>query len=147
MEMVFQLSSLLVAPFWLLMIVLPCWRWTERIVGSPWIAAAPAVLYAAFVLPRAGEILESFDSVVSVAALIGTVDGATIAWLHFLAFDLFVGRWIYLDSRQNGVHPLVTSPLLALTFLLGPLGFLGYLLARSARHSVSIRQASLEANA
>ena len=36
---IFSLSSLLVMPFWLLMIVLPHWRWTKRIAGSIWIVA------------------------------------------------------------------------------------------------------------
>jgi len=34
--------------------------------------------------------------------LFGTGAGTTLAWVHFLAFDLFVGRWIYLDARGEG---------------------------------------------
>ena len=45
MELVFQLSSLLVMPFWLLMVLLPTWRWTQRIIASPWIVAPVALLY------------------------------------------------------------------------------------------------------
>ncbi|MFF3225884.1 abscisic acid-deficient protein Aba4 family protein [Nocardia suismassiliense] len=48
-------------------------------------------------------------------------------------FDLFLGRWIYLDSRSRGIHSLVISPLLLFTILLAPLGVLAYLLIRSLR--------------
>src|SRR4029077_8422390 len=38
-ETLFQISNILVLPFWLVMIALPHWRWTQRIIASPWIAA------------------------------------------------------------------------------------------------------------
>jgi hypothetical protein len=34
MDTIFQVSSLLVIPFWILMILLPYWSWTKRIMGS-----------------------------------------------------------------------------------------------------------------
>jgi hypothetical protein len=132
MATVFDTSVLLVAPFWLLMIVLPGWRVTQRVIASPWIASPAAVLYVALVLPRLPGVLAvlASPSLDDVAPLLGTPEGATVAWLHFLAFDLFVGRWIYLDARARGVMPWVTSLLLALTLMLGPTGLLGHLLLR-----------------
>jgi hypothetical protein len=44
-ETVFALSSVLVLPFWLLMIALPRWRWTRRLVASPLIVVPPVLLY------------------------------------------------------------------------------------------------------
>lgn len=52
--------------------------------------------------------------------------------MHFLAFDVFVGRWVFLDSQARGVPAWLASPTMALTFLFGPLGFLAYLTARAA---------------
>lgn len=66
----------------------------------------------------------------SVQALLGSTAGATIAWIHFGAFDLFVGRWVYVDSREEAISAWLVSPILAVVFLLGPLGFLLYLVAR-----------------
>ena len=43
METIFSISNALVLPFWAMMLLLPRWRWTERIVSSPLVAAAPAV--------------------------------------------------------------------------------------------------------
>jgi hypothetical protein len=66
-----------------------------------------------------------------VAALLGSPAGATIAWAHFLAFDLFVGRWIHLDSQDRQISSWLIAPVLFLTLMLGPAGFLLYLIVRS----------------
>jgi Domain of unknown function (DUF4281) len=133
----FRLSNLIVLPFWALMILLPRWRWTDRIMRSPFVSAAPALLYAALVLPRVGTIWPAIarPSLTGIAALLGSPEGATIAWVHFLAFDLFIGRWIYLDSQERRLSALLTAPALFLTLMLGPLGFLIYLLIRVAATS------------
>jgi hypothetical protein len=56
-EAIFSLSGLLVMPFWTLMIFWPHWRRTLHIVRSPLIVLPPALLYAAFALPRLAEML------------------------------------------------------------------------------------------
>jgi hypothetical protein len=132
MATLFDASFLLVAPFWLLMIALPGWRVTGRVIASPWIAAPAAALYLVLVLPGLPGVLGavSSPSLEAIAPMLGTPEGATVAWVHFLVFDLFVGRWVYLDARARGMTPWLTSPLLFLTLMLGPAGLLGYLLAR-----------------
>ncbi|MCL4859521.1 MAG: DUF4281 domain-containing protein [Caldilineaceae bacterium] len=62
--------------------------------------------------------------------LFGAPEATAVAWIHFLAFDLFVGRWIYLDSRTQGGSVWLASPCLFFTLMLGPLGFLLYLAGR-----------------
>jgi hypothetical protein len=128
---------LLVLPFWALLILLPRWRWTGRIMRSPLVSAAPALIYAALVLPRLGTIWPAIarPTLTGVAALLGSPEGATIAWVHFLAFDLFIGRWIYLDSQERRLSALLTTPVLFLTLMLGPLGFLLYLVIRAVATS------------
>ena len=146
MEQLFSLSGLLVMPFWALLILLPHWRWTRRIAESPLIIAAPAVLYAALVVPRLGPVWAAVSqpTLAGIAALLGTPDGATIAWAHFLAFDLFVGRWIYLDSRERSISALAVGPLLFLTLMVGPVGFLGSLALRAIAGRSPAPQASLK---
>lgn len=131
-DQLFQLSSLLVMPFWFLIIFLPFWGWTKRIVASPWMAAPAALLYAALVLPGVAGIFAEVATpqLPEIAALLGTPAGATIAWAHFLAFDLFVGRWVYLDSRERKISAWLVSPILFFVLMLGPLGLLLYLATR-----------------
>ncbi|MGK3989559.1 ABA4-like family protein [Sorangium sp. So ce136] len=133
MDRVFGLSGFLVLPFWGLMIFLPRARWTRRIMESPLVILAPALLYTGLVLPVIGEVLPivSRPSLEAVASLLGSPAGATIGWVHFLAFDLFVGRWVYLDSRDREISPWLMAPVLYLTLMLGPMGFALYLAVRA----------------
>ena len=133
MDTIFQLSNLLVMPFWLLMIFLPHWQWTKRIIGSIWIVVPIALLYAALVVPDIPALFGDLMSpaLARIAALLGTPEGATIGWVHFLAFDLFVGRWAYLDSRARNVTAWLASPALFFVLMFGPFGLLLYLLVRA----------------
>ena len=51
-----------------------------------------------------------------------------VGWAHFIAMDLFVGRWIYLDSRKNDVFA-AHSLLLCLFF--GPTGVISHVTTRA----------------
>jgi Domain of unknown function (DUF4281) len=133
MESIFQLTTLAVAPFWLAMMLAPRARLTSRLLGGFWGIVVPIAVYAALAGPHLAEVLPVVlrPDLPRVAALLATPAGATLAWAHFLAFDLFVGRWIWLDARERNVHPLVLAPILFLTLMLGPLGLALYLGARS----------------
>ena len=131
----FSLTFTVAAPFWALMILLPRWSWTRRIIGSPLIVVPPLLIYAVLVLGSLTEVLPAVASPTlgGVRELLGTADGAAAGWAHMIAFDLFVGRWGYLDSRDRGIPALVMAPVLLLTILLGPIGLLVYLLVRLRR--------------
>lgn len=129
----FDLAFPLAAPFWLLMIVAPRWSWTRRIVASPLIVLVPLVAYLVAIvplLPRFAPEMLSPD-LAGVRELLATAGGTTAVWAHLIAFDLFVGRWMYLDSQERGYHPLLMAPVLVLTILLSPFGLAAYLLART----------------
>lgn len=132
METIFQLSSLLVMPFWLLMILLPHWRRTKRIMASLWTVVAAALLYAILVAPHFVLLLSKFlnPTLETISALLGQPEFALVGWVHFLAFDLFVGRWAYLDSREHGLSVWIVSPILFFVLMFGPLGLLLYLATR-----------------
>ena len=140
MVQIFQLSSILVTPFWALMIFLPHWRWSQRVVASPLIALPASLLYVALFLPAAMDAVPLLlnPTLGEISRLLGTPEGATIAWVHFLAFDLFVGRWVYLNARERDLSAWLVSPILFLVLMAGPLGlsiFLGVraLVGRPAR--------------
>ena len=132
MNVLFELSNLLVLPFWFLMLLLPGWRWTRSIMRSPYVIVVPVILYAVLVLPHFGEIwpVVSRPALGDVTKLLSSPAGATISWVHFVAFDLFVGRWIYLDGKDQGVSFWLQAPALFLTLVLGPVGFLVYVILR-----------------
>ncbi|WP_194833303.1 ABA4-like family protein [Nocardia sp. XZ_19_369] len=131
----FDLTFLFAAPFWALMILAPRWRRTRSVIASPLICVPPLAVYAILVLPNFATFWSAVTSpeLPAVQTLLGSSVGAAAGWAHFIGFDLFLGRWIYLDSRSRGIHSLVISPLLLFTILLAPLGVLAYLLIRSLR--------------
>ena len=133
MEQVLSASSLLVMPFWALMIFAPRWTWTRRIIGSTLVILPAALLYAVLVLPNVPSVLPALanPNLAGMMALLGSQSGATIAWVHFLAFDLFVGRWAYLDSLESGINPFVMAVVLLVVLMFGPLGFAVYTLVRA----------------
>ncbi len=133
MATLFSCSSFLVLPFWFLMIVLPNWKWTQRIVQSPLIVVPVALLYPILVLPQVGSVFAAVLSptLSGISTLLSSPTGATIAWVHFLAFDLFVGRWIYKENRVAGISAWIMAPVLFLTLMLGPIGLLLFLALRS----------------
>ncbi len=128
----FSLTFAVAAPFWALMILAPGWSWTRRIIASPLIVLPVVLIYAVLVIPAFGDVFPAVASptLAGIRDLLGTADGAAAAWAHMIAFDLFVGRWTWLDARDRGIPALVTAPVLLLTILLGPLGLLAYLLIR-----------------
>jgi hypothetical protein len=131
-EPIFTLTFLVTVPFWVLMIVLPGRRWTGRIIGSPWIAVPPLLAYLAVmipILPRYWPVISNPD-LGALQQVLATQAGAATVWAHLVAFDLLVARWMYLDARVRGVHPLIMAPILVATIFLAPVGFLAYLLVR-----------------
>ena len=128
------IGSISVIPFWLLMIILPRWTLTERLCRHPWIVTPPIILYTLFLIGSVinGQVtamarVNLFDPA-SIAALLGTPYVVVGAWLHFLALDLWTGRWIYLDSRAKGLTPYTVSLVLVLVLCLAPLGLATYLI-------------------
>ncbi len=148
METIFNLSNLFILPFWLLMIFLPHWRLTRRIMVSLWPVALLALVYAGLLLSQLGGVAGNLldPTLAGIASLLGTPSGAAVGWVHFLAFDLFVGRWAYLDSRERGLSAWLASLALFFILMAGPLGLLIYLLVRSlgrtARSSQGIEPAA-----
>jgi hypothetical protein len=148
LKILFQLANLWIMPFWALMIFLPRWHWTKRIMASPWMVAVLALAYSVLVLPQAVGVLPLLanPTLPGIAGLLGMPAGAAIGWIHFLTFDLFVGRWVYLDSRTRNLTAWLASPVLFFVLMFGPFGFLLYLavgsiVGRKAADSVTILEA------
>lgn len=128
MATLFSASFLLVAPFWACMILAPGWNVTERLVSSPLIILPAATLYLLLLLPQLTFVASGVisPSLSKMTTLFAQETGTTLVWVHFLAFDLFVGRWIYLDAKPRSIPRPVLSLALLATLLFGPVGFLGY---------------------
>jgi hypothetical protein len=72
-----------------------------------------------------------FGSLAQVKALFSQDRAVLAGWVHYLAFDLFVGCWEVMDAQQRGVRYLLVIPCLLFTFMFGPVGLLLYLMLRA----------------
>lgn len=119
--------------FWLAMILAPRSALTRRLMESATpiflgLGAAYDALLVGGSLER-GEMLD-FSDPDAVRAALSHPDLFLAGWSHYLAFDLFVGRWIWEDALARGRAPRLA---LLLTFMAGPAGLSFYLVQRRAQ--------------
>jgi hypothetical protein len=75
-----------------------------------------------------------FGSLEQVATLFASPGNLLAGWLHYLAFDLFIGAWVVGDAQSRGLQGAgrwLLVPVLLLIFLFGPVGLLLYAAVRS----------------
>lgn len=132
-DTLFTLCSTLVMPAWLLLILLPKWSWTDKLISHVWIPSllGLAYIYCLAVAPESPE-GAGFSSLEGVMILFSQPWVVLAGWIHYLAFDLFVGAWEVRDARRHGVNHFAVIPCLILTFLAGPVGLLLYFIVRFA---------------
>jgi Domain of unknown function (DUF4281) len=115
------------------------------LLASPWFPVAAdrasglaiptllSVVYTGLILAFWARAEGGFDSLDNVGRLFQTRELLLAGWIHYLAFDLFIGAWMVRDARRLAVPFLLVVPCLALTFLFGPAGLLCFLAIRVAR--------------
>ncbi len=139
-EQVFSISNSAALIGWLILVVLGPKRWAAPLVCGAILPLVLAVLYTGLILTHWGETKGGFGSLAGVAALFSNPWLLLAGWVHYLAFDLFVGSWEVRDASERGIPHLLVIPSLILTFLFGPIGLLLYFLTRSARsRSLDVR--------
>ena len=131
-EALFSLASALVLPGWGLLLFAPRWRFTERVLGSCALSLLLAGLYLGLLVTFFGRAEGGFGSLADVARLFQNPYLLLAGWIHYLAFDLFIGAWETRDARRLGIPHLLVAPCLVLTFLFGPVGLLAYFVLRFA---------------
>ena len=126
MNTVFELANLLILPFWALLIVAPNSALCRRLLTPEWICAALCAVYSVLLLPHLGELLPLLmrPQLPQIQQLLSTPLGATLGWVHFLAFDLFVARWIWMQQQPR---PWWLRGIFVLTLMFVPLGLLCFL--------------------
>ncbi|MET7755589.1 ABA4-like family protein [Streptomyces sp. NPDC005389] len=129
----FELTFLLAAPVWLLMIFAPAWRITERVAASPLTVLPLLVVWAVLAVPVAPELWTAVSSpdIDTFRDLVALANGAGAIWAQVIAWDLLLGQWMYREARRLAVPPLLMGPLLVLTVLLSPLGLPLFLVVRA----------------
>lgn len=137
LESVFQWAStgallgwaMLAAGLWLRPGVL---RRLSLMAGGRVVPLGLAVLYVVLLVlywrsaPGGG-----FGSLEAVTRLFASPGKLLGGWLHYLAFDLFIGRWMIDDTLQASRPRWPVMPCLAATLMFGPIGLLSYFVIRA----------------
>jgi len=130
----FEVAGLLAIAGWLLVLVglfaRPLRRpsWAIARFGVPTLLAIAYILLIIEGVRHAQGDL--FGSLGAIRDLFANDSALAAGWLHYLAFDLFIGTWEAEDAERSGVPALLLVPCLALTFLFGPVGLLLYFVLR-----------------
>lgn len=119
----FQYANTTALLSWIILVFLPKRSAPILRVAIP---VAMAVLYIWALSSAPANPDGGFGSLTEVKALF-TQDRAVLAgWVHYLAFDLFIGCWMVLDAAERGIKHLLVVPCMFLTFMFGPAGLLLY---------------------
>jgi len=123
----FNFANLLVLPFWALMILLPNWNVTRKVMESylPFVVLAGAYVYlfVTSITPENAAALSN-PQLADIARFFSNETAAATGWIHFLVMDLFVGRWIYWEGQKTGIWTIHS---IALCLFAGPLGVLSHI--------------------
>jgi hypothetical protein len=136
-ETIFSIASGAAALAWVCLIFLPRWRPTDRVIFLGLIPAL-AFAYSALVFAHFyGVEGGGFGSIAEVRQLFSSDAVLLAGWIHYLAFDLFVGCWIAREADRAAISRIIQAPLLAATFLFGPLGLLLFHIIRAGKTFIS----------
>lgn len=131
-EQLFSLVNLVALVAWLGLLFLPSRRIVTDLIAQVIVPALLAVAYLVLIVQNfdpAG--FQNFTSLAGLAALQSSPWLLLAGWLHYLAFDLFVGAWEVRTARAEAIPHLVIVPSLFFTFMLGPAGLLLFLITRA----------------
>ena len=129
-ESLFSMAGALVLPGWLLLVFAPRWKWSARLVAPVLIPALLAALYVFLIASRWAGHQGGFGSLAEVRRLFDDPALLLAGWVHYLAFDLFVGSFEVRETQRLGIPHLAVVPCLVLTFLFGPAGWLLFVVLR-----------------
>ena len=141
-EQLFSVLNLVAMLSWLPLVFLPRKRWASSVVPivMPAVLASVYVVLVAVALPGSEG---GFSSLAGVRTLFENPWGLLAGWIHYLAFDLFIGGWEVRDAQRRGISHLVVVPALVVTFLLGPGGLLLYPAIRTFAHNKGARASAI----
>ncbi|MBP2547325.1 hypothetical protein J2858_000218 [Neorhizobium galegae] len=123
-DTLFSAASTAAMAGWIALIILP--RWPLLIAGLRHaLIGLLSAIYASLIFVYFFRVEGGgFGSIGEVRALFASDLVLVAGWIHYLAFDLFIGSWIAVEADRRGFNRVLQAPVLAATFLFGPLGLL-----------------------
>ena len=133
-DTIFNITCIIAAVGWIIILVAsPFWMGYDKFVVGVVIALL-AFTYTWLNFSNFDPtILKKFSTLDGIAELFQNKSLLLAAWEHIMAIDLLAAVWIKNNSVKHGIGHVLIIPALIFTCMLGPLGFLLYLLTRSIK--------------
>lgn len=127
LEAVFSAANSLAMAGWAALLIAPRHRLANWWIAGLIIPVLLSAAYAALMALHWPTAEGGFASLADVAALFRTPGVLLAGWLHYLAFDLFLGAWMCRRAAAERMSPWAVRLCLPPTFLAGPVGLLLFL--------------------
>ncbi len=135
-ETMFSLAGIMAMFGWLLLLLSPrIPQWSDRIAGV-YLPLLLSIGYFALLVVPASARGGGFGSLAEVMTLFSYEQAALAGWVHFLAFDLFIGAWTCRQARAEKIPFILIAPCLPLVFFVGPAGLLVFHIIRGLRKTL-----------
>ena len=131
-DTLFQIANPIALLGWAALAVAPLAPRSVDLIAAVIIPLLMSLAYSALMLAYWAGSTGGYSSLPDVMALFADPHVALAGWVHYLAFDLFVGAWAIRVARAEGIAHLLMLPHLVLIFLFGPAGLLTFYAMRAA---------------
>ena len=140
-DLIFSITSIYALLMWLILAFAP--RHAAILTGLFYVGIGLlASTYAVIIIPLMTGIIDGgsggspdFTTLAGVQKLLASPGGATVGWIHYLAFDLFVGLWVARNADKYGFARWIQILILLFVLMSGPFGLVLYLLLRFTRYN------------
>jgi len=129
-DRLFHICSMLAVVGWISLIIAGRIKVVSTIVAPIIVPALIGILYTVVIATHWHERTGGFRSLEDVHSLFQNSWLLLCGWVHYLAFDLFVGAWECRDAQSRRIPHLFVIPCLIVTFMFGPAGLLTYYAVR-----------------
>lgn len=130
LEIIFQIVNLIALVSWVILILFPHKKNVIPFLRIVVIGFLMGLSYSVFIAFGLKEGEGNFSSLAGVKSLFTNNYAVLAGWIHYLAFDLFLGTWETVDAKENNIPRFLLIPCLLLTFYVGPIGYLVYTLIK-----------------
>lgn len=135
-------------PFIMMFVLFPKSKFTAKVVQYPYMFIAPALLNVVLMLPdtltvasnllalpfvTSGFFVPSQEQFDYLRGFVGSERGFVSILSHLMCWDLFVARWMFIDSMALKINRHLMSLFFTIILIVGPFGFLAYITYRSLR--------------
>jgi len=129
-ETIFNIFNSGILLFWMLLLFFPEQSITQKVIAYPWVPLVIAFGYIYFMGMTSGTFSADLTSLNGLTKMFQNANpqGVAAGWLHYLAFDFWVGCWMLKNSQEKGVKHLWMLVPMLFTFMLGPVGIIIYTL-------------------